>query len=123
MNKILAVDDSVVQLTFVRKFAMELLPEYEVITAKSGEEAMEMVKNGASEICLAIIDYNMGGMTGLDLLKEIKNDIAPQKICICTANAQKLIEEQVLEAGANYIPKPFTKQKFEAMINRIIHGK
>lgn len=123
MKIILAVDDSVVQLTFVQRFAKELVPDHKVVIAKSGEEALELVKTMSNDIALALIDLNMEGMGGMELLKQLKNHIPPHKICVCTANTQKIIESQVLAEGANFIPKPFDKQKFAAAVTHIIRGE
>ena len=92
--------------------------------ADDGNTALPMLKNGDYDF--VVTDWNMPGMQGIDLLKEIRKD---QALChipvlMVTAEAKR---EQIIEAaqsGVNgYIIKPFTaatlKEKLEKIFERI----
>ena len=70
---VLCVDDeSCILSLLTRMFRKE---PYELFLAKSGEEAIEILKE--REIALIISDYKMPGMSGLDFLREARK-ISPQ---------------------------------------------
>ena len=66
--KILAVDDNIVNIKVLSQYLLK--QNYEVITAESGEEAIEMFKADAPDIIL--MDIMMGGMNGLEATAKIK---------------------------------------------------
>ena len=72
--KILVVDDERdVQVLFEQRFRKEIKSgEMDFVFAFSGEEAMEMMKDYEHEAVLILSDINMPGMSGLELLRNIK---------------------------------------------------
>ena len=64
-HTILAVDDEPANLRMVERL---LRKDHRVLTAGSGEEALEMLKR--EQISLIVTDQRMPGMTGTDLLRE-----------------------------------------------------
>ena len=91
---------------------------YEVTTAASAEEALEIYKSNSFK--LVISDIVMPGMSGIELLKEIK-DINPEaEVIIMTSQASMETAINAVSAGAyDYLMKPFeeldliAKQAFE----------
>ena len=80
-------------------------------------EALEYVKK--YEYDLILMDYMMPGMTGLEVIKEIRQMPEKQKVKILmlSAKSQKSDQEQVLQEGADYfMAKPFSPL---ALVNRI----
>ena len=76
--KILVVDDEKdVQTLFVQRFRKEIRAgKINFEFAFSGEEALQYMKEHGHEAVLILSDINMPGMSGLDLLKKIKEDYA-----------------------------------------------
>lgn len=74
--KILVVDDEKdVQILFQQKFRKEIRKgEIDFVFAFSGEEAIEYLNDHLHEAVLILSDINMPGMSGLDLLKQIKEN-------------------------------------------------
>ncbi len=108
MKKILIVDDQVE----VRELVEVTLrvEDYRIFQAKSGEEAIEIVKTEKPD--LIIMDIMMpGGMDGLEATRVLKGD-PETKDCIIimlTAKGQQADREASLEAGASdYFAKPFS---------------
>ena len=78
---------------------------YEVIEARSGEEALEKV--GTERVDLALLDVNMPGMGGLEACRRIRAESEAAIIMLTVRNAEHEQVEQ-LDSGANdYVVKPF----------------
>ena len=85
--KILVVDDEKdIQPLFQQRYRKEIRNgEMEFVFAYSGEEAIECLENYKHEAVLILSDINMPGMTGLELLRRIKEDPPPVPVCMMTA--------------------------------------
>jgi CheY-like chemotaxis protein len=72
--KILVVDDEKdVQVLFEQRFRKEIRnAEMEFVFAFSGEEALSYLNKHEHEAVLILSDINMPGMSGLELLRQIK---------------------------------------------------
>jgi DNA-binding response OmpR family regulator len=90
---------------------------YEVEEAASGEEALEMM--GKREYDVILTDIRMPGLTGVDLLKRIK-DIAPDGIVILmTGYASLGTAVESLRLGAHdYLIKPSSSQDIRQSVSR-----
>ena len=69
--KILSIDDSSV----IRQIISETVEPlgYETLEASDGEEGLQMLSEHSEEIRLILLDRNMPGMNGLEVLKKIKD--------------------------------------------------
>ncbi|NGY06898.1 chemotaxis response regulator CheY [Solimonas terrae] len=121
--KILVVDDFSTMRRIVRNLLGDL--GYSNITeADDGKSAWPVLQAGSFDF--VVTDWNMPGMTGIDLLRNIRGDarIAKTPVLMVTAEAQR---EQIIEAaqaGVNgYIIKPFNaatlKEKIDKIFQRI----
>jgi DNA-binding NtrC family response regulator len=102
-NSILFVDDERRVLTSMRAMFRR---DYNVLLANSGEEALEILK--ANSVDVVVSDQRMPGMTGVDVLKAVK-DLAPNTMRILlTGYADlKAIEESINDAEVfRYLMKP-----------------
>jgi two-component system chemotaxis response regulator CheY len=119
--KILSVDDSAI-IRKIIKMAVEVI-EYEFLEAGDGEEALSVIHEHYGNIALILLDWNMPGINGLELLKIIKSDDRFKSIPVMmvTTESEKLSIIKAIQAGANhYVVKPFTmeevtKKMFEAL--------
>ncbi|MEW6996869.1 sigma-54-dependent transcriptional regulator [Colwelliaceae bacterium BS250] len=92
-----------------------MLSEYDCIEADSGEAALLILKN--QHVDMVVSDVQMGGMSGLTLLKNIKANWPQLPVLIMTAYATIDDAVQAMKDGAcNYIAKPFVP---EVLINMI----
>lgn len=77
-----------------------------VLTALSGEEALEVLAR--EPIDVALVDLQMPGVSGMDLLREIKKRAIDVHVVIMTAHADVDIAVQAMHAGAyHFLTKPF----------------
>ncbi len=109
--KILVVDDEAdVQPLFLQRFRKEIKNgEIEFSFAQSGEEALDYLHQHLSEIVLILSDINMPGMSGLELLKEIRHEhlSAPPYVMMVTAYGDEENYNQAMQNGANdFLTKP-----------------
>ncbi len=105
----LVVDDSRAMRMILKQILKEL--DFEVFEAAHGLEALQRLgETGCVE--LALVDWNMPEMPGIDLVKEVRarEGFAPMKIMMVTTETEMDHVRQALTAGADeYVMKPFTK--------------
>jgi two-component system chemotaxis response regulator CheY len=96
--------------------------------ADDGSTALPMLQNGNFEFL--ITDWNMPGMTGIDLLKSVRADdkLKNLPILMVTAEAKRDQIIEAAQAGVNgYVVKPFTaavlKEKIEKIFERVEAGQ
>jgi len=117
--KILVVDD----FSTMRRIIKNLLRELgftDVDEADDGKTALPILKQG--RIDFLITDWNMPGMSGIDLIRAVRADpnLAHIPVLMVTAEAKR---EQIItaaQAGVNgYVVKPFTAAVLKEKIDRI----
>jgi len=119
-KKILVVDDEKdIQPLFLQMFRLEIkkkLVEFDF--AFSGFEALNSLsKAHEKDYILILSDINMPGMSGLDLLKEIKLTYKSQKVMIITAFGDEDNYTKAVEYGANdFLVKPIDFKKLKSKI-------
>ncbi|MDW7731902.1 MAG: response regulator [Methanolobus sp.] len=121
MKSILVVEDSPVNM----ELAVCLLEYngYDVAKAMDGEQALQLVKE--RDFDLILLDIQLPGMDGLELLRIIKDMERKRDIPVIalTANAMAGDEEKYLAAGcAAYIAKPFDTHEFSKIVARFVSG-
>jgi two-component system, OmpR family, KDP operon response regulator KdpE len=87
---------------------------YAVLEAKTGEEALEIIRKERPE--LVLLDVNMPGMSGLEVCREIRDqsDVAIIMLTVRNTEHDKVL---ALDAGADdYVVKPFSIEELLARI-------
>jgi two-component system chemotaxis response regulator CheY len=118
---ILSVDDSTTIRRIVKRTVTEL--GHEVLEAPDGPVALEVLAANYSAIQMVILDWNMPGMTGLDVLREIRANALYKDIVVMmlTSEAEQSFVVQALQAGArNYLTKPFDKDLLNLKIQECL---
>lgn len=96
-------------------------PFVNTMEAKNGAQALSIIEHGAVDVILA--DWRMPEMSGLDLLKEIRQKTKSKEIPVImlTAVAQREEVMEAIQAGVTgYILKPFTVQALEEKISAVL---
>lgn len=119
-KKILIVDDA----RFFRELILDLLAQgrFELKTANCGEDAWSLLQS--SDFSLLIIDVNLPDISGLELIKRIRQDqrfVAIPILCISGVYRQSDDARQALMAGANdFMTKSFHPEDFAARVKRLL---
>ncbi len=116
---ILILDDEKDICQFIKEFFIKR--GFDVYTALTGKAAVNIIKKVQTDIALLDIRLAEKEMTGLDVLKLIKEK-RPECQCIIVSyiDDQKLVD-QAMEMGATeYLKKPLTLAEIEKVINRIV---
>ena len=117
--KILIVDD----FSTMRRIIKNLLRDLgfnNTQEADDGNTGLPMLISGNFDFL--VTDWNMPGMTGLDLLKAVRADakLKSLPVLMVTAEAKKEQIVTAAQAGVNgYIVKPFTAQTLKEKIDKI----
>ena len=120
-DRILVVDDD---LSLRQMLSILLGREgYQVETAGSAEEALNRLER--SPPALVVTDINMPGMSGLDLLREIKARAARAEqdieVVVITAHDGKGIgAEAIHEGAADYLTKPFDNNEIRSVVRQVL---
>jgi two-component system response regulator AtoC len=114
--KILVVDDEIV----VRESLSDWLKDagYQVFTAESGYEALEMIEKEKPGIMIA--DLMMPGMDGIELMKKAREQQPGLEVVIVTAYASIPTAITAMKEGAyDYIEKPFCPERAELLVRKL----
>lgn len=122
MDTILIVDDSKTIQKQVTLFANKHYPQMKVVAANSGEDALMIIPDLKDNVAVAIFDYNMDGITGLELIEKAKEYISLKKIVLCTANVQETIQSKAGQTGVRFKEKPLTIDSFKEVVDSILEA-
>lgn len=120
---ILLVDDE----AFAQKLATTVLRQIgvkTVVVAKSGHEALKILGEPHQKFDLVISDWNMPEMTGLNLLKKVREMWPEMPFIMLTGKATGDFVLAAKENGVNgYIAKPFAPAQLTAKIAAVLKLK
>ena len=113
MSKLLLIDDETdVQYSFQRIFDS---PDIELTTASSGEEGLKLIPKLNPD--LVIMDVRMGGMSGLETLRRIRQMDSRLLVILMTAYGTTQTAIEAMKLGAyDYLLKPFDVLKLKEIV-------
>jgi two-component system chemotaxis response regulator CheY len=115
--RVILVDDSRAMRMILRRIVGQL--GFEIMEAEDGQAALEAVTNSEHVPDLALIDWNMPRMNGLELVVALRDDprTRDMTLVMVTTEGEQSQIVRALAAGAHeYVIKPFTS---EAMIEKL----
>lgn len=118
-KRILIVEDNDLNLKLFRDVLSA--NHYEVVETKDGTKAVAMAKDEMPDLIL--MDIQLPEISGLDIIREMKQDsgLAHIPIIAVTAFAMKDDEERILRAGCEaYLSKPISIDQLTATISELI---
>lgn len=119
MKILIAEDENVSRMVLAKALANH---GYEVLQAQDGLEAWAIFQDEKEDIHIAVLDWQMPGMDGIELCQKIKNASLSHYVYVIFLTGKKDIDSIVegLETGADdYLPKPFDKRE---LISRLKVG-
>ncbi len=122
-TRFLVVDDFSTMRSIVRNLLRDLGYEH-VQEADDGRTALPILQGG--NIDFLITDWNMPGMPGLQLLKEVRADpkLTDMPVLLLTAEAKRDQIVEAAQAGVNgYVIKPFTAQVLKEKLDKIMAAR
>jgi len=113
-GSILIVDDEVGPRESLR---MILKPIYDIYTASNGDEALQVIQK--ENIDLVTLDLRMPGLSGIDVLREIKKIKADVEVIVITGYGTLTNAQEAIRYGAgDFISKPFNVADIIAIISK-----
>ena len=118
VNKpILVVDDEPIVRESIRDWLKDA--GYQVATAETGEEALEMIKK--QDFGIVILDVRLPGQTGITVLKQVKALKPEIKSIIITAYPSAELSNEAKKLGAiDYLIKPIAPDDLERLIRETL---
>ena len=115
--KVLTIDDS----RMIRMIIVSTVSSlgYDTLEAADAEIALEIIEEHYEEIDLILLDWNMPGMNGYELLKLLKANPNYKSIpvmMVTTEGERKNVVRAVQAGAENYLTKPFTPEDLSTKI-------
>lgn len=117
MARILIIDDDEEMSSLLRDFLRD--DGYEADFANNGGAALGKISGKPYDLVLT--DFRMPGLTGLDILPEIKKLQPAASVMVITAFGSEELRHRSLERGADaYLEKPIPFHKLKALIDELL---
>jgi CheY-like chemotaxis protein len=113
--KVLVVDDSKLARMVMASAFRRIRPEWNLVETANADEALATVSSGAVDI--ALIDFNMPGTDGLELVARIRETHPTMPVAVVSANIQNEIIGRARELNAGFIAKPLTDEALAAFLS------
>jgi two-component system cell cycle sensor histidine kinase/response regulator CckA len=98
--------------------------EYQVLEARTGEEALELARNNDDRIHLLITDIVMPGMRGTEVAQQLASVFPDLKILYMSGYTDNaMFHQKLLEAGTLFLQKPFTVGVLEETVQNALRKK
>ena len=111
MSRVLIVEDNDLNLKLFHDLLT--IKHYDIITSREGHDAVELARSQNPDLIL--MDIQLGGVSGLDIIKVLKgaSDTSKIPIIAVTAFAMKQDEIKIMESGCDmYLSKPVSINQF-----------
>ncbi len=106
-HTLLIVDDSKVSRMMIRAKVAQLQPDWKILEAASGDEALVMARADAPDFIT--MDVNMPGINGFETVARIRVFNPFARIAMLTANIQESSRAQAAALLVTFIKKPVTE--------------
>jgi CheY-like chemotaxis protein len=111
--KVLIVDDSKLARMVMAGAFRRIRPDWTLVETANADEALAAV----SGVDVALIDFNMPGVDGLELVASIRKTHPAMPVAVVSANVQNEIIGRARELNAGFIPKPLTDEALAAFLS------
>lgn len=121
---VLVVDDAKAICTHVTRIVRNAYPKASVVSAFNGREAQKCLEG--AQFNIIICDWEMPQMSGLDLLKWVRQQDAYKSVpfLMVTSRGERDYILKAIQAGvSDYLGKPFSAASLETKIQKLLFGK
>jgi CheY-like chemotaxis protein len=123
--KILVADDDLEDLELIEEHILSIEPTAELDKFTDGLSAFEyLCSRPDSELpSLIVLDYNMPGLNGSELLSSLKTGnrcMSIPKIIVSSSNNKKFIDECLRNGAAEYIVKPDNVREIHSLAQKLV---
>ena len=118
-TRVLVIDDD----PNLRRTLSDILKAkgYEAHSAKDGAEGLALLER--HQVSVALVDLQLPGISGLELLARIRSDYPSTEVIILTGNSELEMAEKAIQLGAvNYITKPFEPALLREVVLSSLRG-
>lgn len=120
MSRILVVDDHAIVRSGIRRLLAEF-PSLALSEAADGETALELVRDRPFD--LVILDLNLPGLGGLELLRRILKVNPKAFVLIFSLHTEAIYANRAMEAGARgFVSKNAAPDEFIAAVRTVLDG-
>jgi DNA-binding NarL/FixJ family response regulator len=120
--KIVIADDSSLLRDRIRSLLNSIDEKIEVHEAEDGQEALRLIRKNLPD--LVILDIRMPEMTGIEVIKKIRELKMKVKVCILTNYAYPIYKKRCLEAGADFfLRKTEDFEEIEIIVSEMLREK
>jgi two-component system, NarL family, invasion response regulator UvrY len=121
MIRLLIVDDHAIVRTGIKRL-LTALPDLEIREAESGEQALALV--GGEAFQLVVLDLNLPGLGGLELLRRLRGAAPTTPILIFSTHTEPVYVTRALAAGARgYVSKNAAPEELLSAIRAVLSGR
>ena len=108
-RRILLVEDDIINQEMIRE---SVGGTYDLIVAETGEEALLIISEQYETLSIVLLDLNLPGIKGVEVLKKIRSDPAYSRLPVIVMTSDSEAEVECLTLGAvDFIPKPYPASK------------
>jgi PAS domain S-box-containing protein len=119
---ILLVEDEELLLEMVRVLLQS--KGYKVFVAQDGAEAIEVYKKNIQEIAIVLTDLGLPMMTGIEVLKKLKEIDPSIKVILASGFFEPDIKSELLKAGAKgFLQKPYMSEEILRALREVLDEK
>jgi len=123
MAKVIVVDDSPIVINEVSSFLEK--NDINVLHAADGMEGLEVLKDN-QDIAIAIVDFNMPNMNGMDMIEKVRIDLPElhTAFIMLTTEFDRELKSKGKKLGVKgWIVKPFNGERAIGVIKKILAGR
>jgi two-component system invasion response regulator UvrY len=122
MIRVLVADDHAIVRRGLRQILQEVPGIDGVDEASNGQEALARVRKG--EYRLVLLDISMPGLSGLDVLKQLRAERPKLPVLILSMHPEEQYAVRALKAGASgYLTKETASEELMTAVTRILDGR
>ncbi len=113
---ILIVDDSKFSRMMLYQVVENVCKEWQITETATGVETLKLFESATFEV--ALIDYNMPDMNGLDLGRQLRQRFPQMPIGLITANLQLPLKKRAEGLEIEHISKPLTPDRLKEFLGK-----